>query len=91
MNNPGEASLTCGRCLYFECFHGMTKGYCHGLPPTLFASGNSGSPEVKSDRRVCSLFNPLLEGQVVAVRSKVDPETPGDAAKQARTQRKFGK
>ncbi len=81
----------CGQCRFFVEILGMNKGYCHGLPPTVFPSGALGEREVKVKRLACSVFEPLPDGAAPAVKQKSDPETPGDAIKQARTQRKFGK
>lgn len=78
----------CGVCLHFERFAGQPKGYCYGMPPTVFVSGSQSTPpEVKENRHACSLFAALPEGQPPAVKSKVAPETPGDAAKAARSKK----
>ena len=78
----------CGGCEHFERFAGDNKGYCYGLPPTMFVSGGQSiPPQVKESRKACSLFTAIPEGQVQAVKIKSKPETPGDAAKAARANR----
>ncbi len=85
--SPGTV-FTCGQCLHYEAFFGMNKGHCHGLPPTPFPSGEARSPEVMAKRRSCSLFKPIPDGGRPAVKEKTDPETPGDAIKAARLQKR---
>ena len=81
-----QHDATCGQCFFYQGFNGLPKGYCFGLPPVPFPSGGLGEREVKATRRACSVFKALPEGAAPAVKSKVDPETPGDAIKVARNQ-----
>lgn len=74
----------CGSCEHFERFATQNKGYCFGMPPTVFVSGSQDSPKVNDTRRACSLFEALPEGQAPAVKQKLYVETPGDAAKARR-------
>ena len=74
----------CSACRYFEQFAGLENGYCNGLPPTIYVGGSQSSPKVKANHMACSLFAKLEQDEKPAIRTKTDPETPGDAAKLAR-------
>jgi hypothetical protein len=76
----------CCRCKFFREHYGENQGECYGMPPPIFQSGVTPPkpPLVKKGRLACSLFVSLPEGVEAPVKTKVDPETVGDAAKQAR-------
>lgn len=74
-----EPLKTCGQCSHYAPHSGMTKGLCYLNPPTTFASGDRQRPPVAASDRQCSFFK---EGIPVA-KEKLNPETPGLAAKVA--------
>ena len=76
---------TCSRCQFFRLHYGQEKGFCWAMPPAVFHNGyqQGNPPEVKRARIACTLFRALPEGADTIVKTKVDPETVGDAAKQA--------
>lgn len=75
----------CGGCEHFKQVAGYGYGLCYGMPPTVFyQGGQSEEPHVKPTRPSCHLFSALLEGQAAAIKTKIDPETPRDAAKAAK-------
>ena len=80
---------TCSACAMFQQFYGERQGACWGFPPAMFPSGahtNSPTPppKVLTTRPACAFFKPIQQGDTPLMKSKVSPETPGDAIKLAR-------
>ena len=76
---------TCSRCHYFQLFEGMNEGYCYGTPPAANPNGFTNAiPKVKASRPVCINFKPLPEGVPTKTKTKVQPDTVGQALKQRR-------
>ena len=71
---------TCNDCSHFHRYGTEARGCCYALPPTVFQNNNSLRPQVSMKDRQCGLFKD--GGATVAV--KVNPDTPGLAAKAAR-------
>jgi hypothetical protein len=75
----------CGQCEFFLLFHGEKKGNCYGHPPVNTTSGfQPQQPIVDLNRKACSIFKPLPEGQGPAEKGKVRPQTPAEAVKEHR-------
>lgn len=75
--------ITCSTCQHFVKHYGEQQGFCYGTPPAMYHNGYQqvNPPTVKLNRPACHFFNALPEGVVTQVKTKADPETPGDAAK----------
>lgn len=76
---------TCAECNFFRLNFGETKGKCWAMLPTKQPGGfTTREAEVKGKDPACHVFKPLPEGAAPAVKSKVNPETPGQAIRAAR-------
>lgn len=75
----------CCDCDHFHQPFGELKGFCYGAPPEVYPSGMQqvNPPMVKPNRPTCHFFDALPAGENTHIKGKVDPETPGDAVKQA--------
>jgi hypothetical protein len=73
---------TCGTCRHFHKFGTLPQGHCFLNPPTVFSNNFCLRPVVKEDgaESGCGHHAP---GEP-AIKGKVNPETPGHAAKAAR-------
>jgi hypothetical protein len=80
---------TCGRCQFCVTPYGEKKGYCYGVPPSVYASGAEqvNPPMVKHTRPACSLFQPLPDDAPIQVKEKVDLHQR-DVRRMEREQRK---
>ena len=73
---------TCGTCRHFNRFGNEPRGYCLLNPPTVLSQGQR-RPELK-DAEWCGHHDGSAPP---TVKLKVNPETPGQAAKAARQEK----
>jgi len=81
-------SPNCGTCSHYVSMLGTPKGYCHGVPPASHPSGVCTRPQVRASDYRCGVYSPLAAGERPAEKAKVNPDTPGHAARAAREARR---
>ena len=72
---------TCGGCRHYDSFTNEPRGECYFNPPSVDYRGVKVRPPVKASDRACGQF----AAGIPTTTGKVNPETPGQAAKAARS------
>ena len=85
-HEPMWNTKTCGQCGHFDKMGGEPNGYCCRYPDAVLGNGSiQRQPVVKEKHRACGEFTSEAPP---TNRVKANPETPGQAAKAARQERR---
>jgi hypothetical protein len=74
----------CDRCQCWTRFAGEVMGRCNAMPPTPFSNGHTACPTTRESDRCIHLFKALPIGVDPVVKTKNQPASPAQAARDKR-------